>query len=178
MEGRFLQADDFAGLREEAVRAKAQGVGAVFVDEGPLGDPIVLAAGLSAVVTDVLVGARLRPAEDARHPALLARDFTSLDLVSGGRSVWCLMPPFTPADRLVETVRLCRALWREGDVTSEGPHFRVQAALNRARPASAESPMVALDLTESDDVPIPLLALADAVLRPDGHHGSCRLERT
>lgn len=160
------------------MRAKAQGVGAVFVDEGLLGDPIVLAAGLTAVVADVLVGVRLRPAEGVRHPAMLSRDFTSLDLISRGRSVLCLMPPFAPADRLVEGVRLCRALWREGDVISAGPYFQVHAALNRARPAGADSPLVALDLTESDDVPGPLLDLADVVLRPDGHHGSCRLERT
>ena len=176
MEGRFLQAGNVAGLRDEAVSAKAQGMGVVFVDEGPLGDPIVLAAALSPLVPDILIGARLQLAE-GRHPAMLARDFACLDLISEGRSVLCLMPPFTPIERAVEAVRLCRALWRPGDVTSEGPYFQVDAALNRARPASTDSPLVALDLTESDDVPAPLLDLADALVRVDGDYGSCRLER-
>lgn len=178
MEGRFLQAGDVAGLREQAVRAEADGVGAIFVADGPLGDPIVLAAGLGAAVPQVLLGARLQLGEDGRHPATLAREFTSLDLVLGGRSVLCLLPPFTPADRLIEAVRLCRALWGEGDVTRDGPHFRVRAAVNRARPASADSPLVALDLTESDEVPPALVGLADVLLRPDRDHGACRLEYT
>lgn len=178
MEGRFLQAGDVAGLREQAAGAEADGVGAVFVADGPLGDPIVLAAGLGAAVPHVLLGARLQLGKDGRHPAMLAREFTSLDLVLGGRSALCLLPPFTPTERLIEAVRLCRALWREGDVTSDGPHFRVRAAVNRARPASVDSPLVALDLTESDEVPVSLVALADILLRPDRDRCSCRLEYT
>ena len=125
MDGRFLQAGDVAGLRAQAVSAEAQGAGVLFVSEGPLGDPIVLAAGLGPSVPRVLLGARLGLAPDGRHPALLARDMTSLDLVCGGRSVLCFTPPFD--DRLAEAITLCRAMWQDGEVASDGPCSRCPA---------------------------------------------------
>ena len=50
VEGRFLQADDMAGLRSQALEAESADVDALFVSEAPLGDPVVLAAALSGVV--------------------------------------------------------------------------------------------------------------------------------
>ena len=164
MEGRFLRAGDTAGLRAEATRAGAEGVAAVFLSETALGDPIVLAAGLAPLVPRVLLGARVVWDREARHPALLARDVISLDLVCGGRSVLCFAPPFTEA--LVEVISLCRALWLAGEAVHEGPDFPVQAAATRARPAGEESPQIALDLTAGDEVPSFLVAAADLLLRP------------
>jgi alkanesulfonate monooxygenase SsuD/methylene tetrahydromethanopterin reductase-like flavin-dependent oxidoreductase (luciferase family) len=158
VDARFLQAGDVAGLRAEAVRAAADGADVLFVGRGILGDPFVLAAGLSLSVPRALVGVRLGLSEDGRHPAMLAREVTSLDLVCGGRSVLCFMPPFD--DRLAEAIALCRALWREGEADSTGPHFPVHAALNRPRPVGGGSPLVALDLTGGDDPPE---VLSDAV---------------
>jgi alkanesulfonate monooxygenase SsuD/methylene tetrahydromethanopterin reductase-like flavin-dependent oxidoreductase (luciferase family) len=175
VDARFLQAGDLAGLRAEATRAEAQGAAAVFLREGPLGDPIVLAAGLGPVVPRLLLGVRISLTPAGRHPALLARDATSLDLVCGGRSVLCFAPPFT--DDLPEAIALCRALWRAGEVVSEGPCFPVHAAANRARPVTAGSPLVALDLT-ADELPAFLAGTADLLLRPSGGPAAvCRLER-
>jgi len=173
VEGRFLQAEDAAHLREEAARAEAGGCDAVFVGEGPLGDPVVLAAGLSPAVPRVLLGVRLALAGDSRHPAVLARDLTALDLVCGGRSVLCFVPPFD--DALMEAVALCRALWREGEATSDGPCFPVHAAVNRPRPAGETSPLVALDLTGGEEPVAPLGAAADLLLRPTDDPAVCRL---
>ena len=89
--------------------------------------------GLAPLVPRVLLGARVVWGREARHPALLARDVISLDLVCGGRSVLCFAPPFTEA--LVEVISLCRALWLTGEAVHEGPDFPVQAAATRARPA-------------------------------------------
>ena len=50
---------------------------------------------------------------------MLARELTSLDLVCGGRSVLCFMPPFD--DRLAEAVALCRDMWRDGEAVSARP---------------------------------------------------------
>jgi alkanesulfonate monooxygenase SsuD/methylene tetrahydromethanopterin reductase-like flavin-dependent oxidoreductase (luciferase family) len=177
VEGRFLRAPDVAGLRREAVRAESDGVDAVFVSEGPLGDPVVLAAGLSDSATAVMIGARVHLADGGRHPAMLARDLTSLDLVSGGRSVLCFRPPFDPAERLAEAIALCRALWHDDDGTTEGTYFRVKAPKNRARPATSSSPLVALDLSASVDAPASLTVLADLVLRADSETGWVRMER-
>jgi alkanesulfonate monooxygenase SsuD/methylene tetrahydromethanopterin reductase-like flavin-dependent oxidoreductase (luciferase family) len=175
VEGRFLQAQDTAGLRAEATRAGAEGAAAVFLSQSALGDPIVLAAGLAPLVPRVLLGARFELARQERHPAMLARDMTCLDLLSGGRSVLCFAPPFT--EPLVEAIHLCRALWRAGEAVQGGPRFPVRAAANRARPAGEGSPLIALDLTAGDELPGFLVGSADLLLRPTAASpAACRLE--
>jgi alkanesulfonate monooxygenase SsuD/methylene tetrahydromethanopterin reductase-like flavin-dependent oxidoreductase (luciferase family) len=167
-----------AGLRAEATRAQAQGAAAVFLSDGPLGDPFVVAAGLAPVLSGVLLGARTRLSPEGRHPAMLAREVTSMDLVSGSRSVLCFVPPFT--DALPEAIDLCRALWRPGVVDSRGPAFPVRAAASRPRPVGTGSPRIALDLTAGDEVPAFLAGAADLLLRPIAGAtrtaGACRLE--
>jgi Luciferase-like monooxygenase len=176
VEGRFLQATDAAGLRAEATRVAAQGVGAVFLSEGALGDPIVLAAGLSSCVPDLLLGVRIGLGPAGRHPAMVARDLASLDLVCGGRTILCFAPPYE-GEALAEAVALCRALWRAGDLVSEGPLFPVVAPAGRARPAGAQSPLIAFDLTSGDTVPAPVIHAVDVLLRPiPDIGGACRLE--
>jgi alkanesulfonate monooxygenase SsuD/methylene tetrahydromethanopterin reductase-like flavin-dependent oxidoreductase (luciferase family) len=176
VEGRFLQAVDVAALRRQATQAAAEGAAAVFLRRGPQGDPIVLAAGLGPVLPDVLLGVRIELGPAERHPAMLARDLTSLDLACGGRSVLCFAPPFT--EPLAEAVLLCRALWRAGEVVSDGPCFPVQAAASRTRPAGDHSPLIAFDLTGGDELPAFLAAAGDLVLRPlTGQPDACGLER-
>ena len=175
MNGRFLQGADVAGLRSEATHAAEQGAVAVFLSQGPVGDPIVLAAGLSSSVPGVLLGVRMELGPSERHPAVLARDVTSLDLVCGGRSVLCFAPPFDEA--LAEAVLLCRALWRAGELDSRGPHFPVRAATNRARPAGDQSPLIAFDLTAGDKLPATVAGAADLLLRAAADAPDvCRLE--
>jgi alkanesulfonate monooxygenase SsuD/methylene tetrahydromethanopterin reductase-like flavin-dependent oxidoreductase (luciferase family) len=176
MNGRFLRGADAAGLRAEAARAAEQGAGAVFVRQGPLGDPIVLAAGLSSSVPGLLLGVRMALGPAERHPALLARDVTSLDLVCGGRSVLCFAPPFD--EPLQEAVFLCRALWRAGELESDGPRFPVRAPAARARPAGDHSPLIAFDLTGGDELPVSVAGSGDIALHAHGDDPEdCRLER-
>jgi alkanesulfonate monooxygenase SsuD/methylene tetrahydromethanopterin reductase-like flavin-dependent oxidoreductase (luciferase family) len=175
VDARFLQAGDVAGLRAEAERAGADGADVIFVSRGTLGDPFVLAAGLSLSVPRALVGVRLGLSEDGRHPAILAREVTSLDLVCGGRSVLCFTPPFD--GRLAEAIALCRALWREGEADSTGPHFPVHAAVNRPRPAGTGSPLVALDLTGGDELPDVLADVADLLVHGTDDAAVGRVER-
>jgi alkanesulfonate monooxygenase SsuD/methylene tetrahydromethanopterin reductase-like flavin-dependent oxidoreductase (luciferase family) len=164
VEGRFLQASTVTELRERALRATHDGAAAVLVGQGPLGDPFVLAAGLGASVPETWVGVRFALRKDARHPAMLARDMTSLDLVTGGRSALCFEPPFT--DDLAEAIALCRALWRPGVVESEGPTYPAQTPATRARPLSESSPLVGLDLTTGESVPSSFSHIADLLLHP------------
>ena len=163
VQGWSLEADDVAGLREEAVRAEGDGAGAVFLSCGRLGDPFVLAAALSPMVRRVLLGVRVRLSDTERHPTMLAREVTSLDLVCEGRAVLCFLPPFT--DRVGEAITLCRALWRDGVVEHGGPEYRVEGAVNRPRPPGS-GPRVALDLTEAGIVPPDrIVSAADLLLR-------------
>jgi alkanesulfonate monooxygenase SsuD/methylene tetrahydromethanopterin reductase-like flavin-dependent oxidoreductase (luciferase family) len=174
-----LQATDLAALRAEAVRAKEEGIEVVLVGPGPLGDPFVLLAGLSAAVPGLMLAARVVLVEDGRHPTLLAREATSLDLVDGGRTVLCFGPPF--GDGLDEAIGICRSMWREGMATSEGPVFPVAGALNRPGPAGDGSPLIALDLTGpgARDEAGGSAALADmVVVREEAGDGAVwRLER-
>jgi alkanesulfonate monooxygenase SsuD/methylene tetrahydromethanopterin reductase-like flavin-dependent oxidoreductase (luciferase family) len=171
---------DVAGLRAEAARAQQEGVGAVLLARGPLGDPFVLLAGLSGAVPDVLLGVQVvLGGEDGeeRHPALLAREATSLDLVDGGRTVLCFGPPF--GEGLGEAIELCRAMWREGTAVTDGPVYPVPGAVNRPMPASARSPLIAVDLREPGAREEAGGAAASAdliVLRGDGGGAACRLE--
>jgi alkanesulfonate monooxygenase SsuD/methylene tetrahydromethanopterin reductase-like flavin-dependent oxidoreductase (luciferase family) len=148
----------------------------VFLGESLLGDPIVLAAGLAQGVPRMLLGIRIELGRRERHPAMLARDMTCLDLVCGGRSVLCFAPPFT--EPLAEAIALCRALWLPGEAVHGGPDFPVQAAANRARPAGLQSPLIALDLSAGGALPEFLAGAADLLLWPiAGSPGACRLER-
>lgn len=177
VEAHLLEAGDVTTLREQAVRAAAGGAAAVLATEGPLGDPLVLVAGLAAAVPAVQLGVRVTLSGQGRHPAMLARDMTSLDLVCGGRSFVCFRPPF--AGPAAEAITLCRALWREGEVTSVGSQYPIRAARNRARPADGDvSPLVALDLTGGDAMPDSLRGLVDLVLRPTADPAVRLMERT
>jgi alkanesulfonate monooxygenase SsuD/methylene tetrahydromethanopterin reductase-like flavin-dependent oxidoreductase (luciferase family) len=174
-----LQANDLASLRAEAARAKEEGVEAVMVGRGPLGDPFVLLAGLNDDILGLTLAARVVLGEDGRHPTLLAREATSLDLVDGGRTLVCFGPPFGKG--LDEAIGICRAMWREGTATSEGPVYPVADALNRPAPARGGSPLIALDLTApgARDEAGGRAALADMVVVRDeaGDGATWRLER-
>jgi alkanesulfonate monooxygenase SsuD/methylene tetrahydromethanopterin reductase-like flavin-dependent oxidoreductase (luciferase family) len=174
-----LQANDLASLRAEAARAKEEGVEAVMVGRGPLGDPFVLLAGLNDDILGLTLAARVVLGEDGRHPTLLAREATSLDLVDGGRTLVCFGPPFGKG--LDEAIGICRAMWREGTATSEGPVYPVADALNRPAPAGEGSPLIALDLTApgARDEAGGRAALADMVVVRDeaGDGAAWRLER-
>lgn len=176
---RLLQAQDLEALRAEAVRAKDEGVGAVLVGSGPLGDPFVLLAGLSEAVPGLTLAARVVLGEDGRHPTLLAREATSLDLVDGGRTVLCFAPPF--GEGLDEAIGICRAMWREGTATNEGAVYPVADAVNRPGPAGEDSPLIALDLSGpgARDEAGGSAALADMVVvrEVEGDGAVLRLER-
>jgi alkanesulfonate monooxygenase SsuD/methylene tetrahydromethanopterin reductase-like flavin-dependent oxidoreductase (luciferase family) len=177
VEGRFLRADDVSLLRQQAMEAEEDGTGAIVVSDGSLGDPFVQAAALSAFVRHALVGVRVALLDGERHPTMLARECTALDLLCGGRSVLCFGPPFTDLEGLEEALALCRAMWRHGKAIGPGPRYPVPDAVNRPQPATATSPRLALDLTGPEAGGAAGLAGAvDLVLRPTGRADFCLLE--
>jgi len=167
VEGRFLHEPSVAALHTAARQAEFEGIHAVFLTDGPLGDAMVLAAGLSGWTTELLLGVRTGVGQSTRrHPTLLAREMTTLDLISGGRALLSFTPPFTAAT--VEAMALCRQMWRDGFASSEGPLFPVPGAVNRPRPDTVNGPPIALDLTDGSDVPPGWVTLADFLLMPHG----------
>src|SRR5438874_2393308 len=93
-----------------------------------------------------------------RNPALLAKEVTTLDIISSGRAVlgigaaWYdvehegLGVDFPPAgerlSRLEEAVQICRAMFREERPTFEGRYYRIREAVNIPRPVQAGGPPI------------------------------------
>jgi alkanesulfonate monooxygenase SsuD/methylene tetrahydromethanopterin reductase-like flavin-dependent oxidoreductase (luciferase family) len=167
VEGLFLVEPDIAALRRAAEQAHRDGLDAVFLRDGPLGDAIVLATALGTWVDGLLLGVRVDLATRThRHPTILAREMTTFDRVCGGRAVLAFVAPFTEAT--AEAVALCRDMWTNGIGVGTGPHYPAAGAVNRPLPLRPGGPPIALDLTDGS-VPVPaLLARCDLVLVPSG----------
>jgi alkanesulfonate monooxygenase SsuD/methylene tetrahydromethanopterin reductase-like flavin-dependent oxidoreductase (luciferase family) len=154
-----------AALGAAAARAAADGMSAIFLTTGPLGDAITLAAALGVATPEILLGIRTNlGTEPHRHPTVLARDMTALDLVSGGRALLAFAAPFS--DAVGEAMELCRSMWRQGIAASEGPHYPVAGAINRPPPRQVGGPRLALDLTDGTPAGAALMRQADLLLVP------------
>jgi F420-dependent oxidoreductase-like protein len=92
-----------------------------------------------------------------RHPAVLAKAITAIDLISGGRAAmgigagWAEIeyqaygldfpPVATRMDQLEEGVAVLRGLLHDEETTFEGTWFRVRAARNEPRPIQPRLPI-------------------------------------
>jgi probable F420-dependent oxidoreductase len=136
MEGRH----DAASLLALAERAEALGYASVWVGDSvlarPRHDPLTLLAAVAARVPRVMLGtAVLLPA--LRNPVLLAHQVATLDQVSQGRLILgvgiardvpniraefaaCGVPFEKRVGRMMEGLRLCRALWSGEPVDWDG----------------------------------------------------------
>jgi F420-dependent oxidoreductase-like protein len=93
-----------------------------------------------------------------RHPGLLAKTVTTLDVLSGGRAelglgaAWYerehrgLGVPFPPLseryERLEETLQICLQMWSDDDGPFEGKHFQLAETLCSPRPVSTPRPQI------------------------------------
>src|SRR5438270_5627169 len=93
-----------------------------------------------------------------RNPALLAKEVTTLDIVSSGRAVlgigaaWYdvehegLGVDFPPVpermDRLEEAVQICRLLFTEDRPSFDGRYYRIKEARNLPRPVQPGGPKI------------------------------------
>lgn len=132
---------DLEGWRAVAVAVEASRAGAVWIPAGE-DDPCTLAGSLVPVTTSVLLGVVTGCAATDRHPSVLARDATALDVLSGGRAAVL----FTGDDvgRLAEAVDVCRLLFTEDSPSYRGRHFVLEGAANRPSPVRAGGPPIAV----------------------------------
>ena len=93
-----------------------------------------------------------------RHPGLLAKTVTTLDILSGGRAqlgigaAWYerehlgLGVPFPSVrerfERLEETLQICRQLWSDDDGPYEGRHYQLAETICSPRPLQQPSPRI------------------------------------
>lgn len=91
-----------------------------------------------------------------RHPGLLAKTATTLDVLSGGRSLLGmgaasyerehtgLGVPFPPIaerfERLEEAIQIVSQMWSDEDGPYDGRHYRLAETLNRPQPISRPHP--------------------------------------
>jgi F420-dependent oxidoreductase-like protein len=93
-----------------------------------------------------------------RHPGLLAKIVTTLDVLSGGRALlglgaaWYerehlgLGVPFPPVaerfERLEEALQVCRQMWSDDDGPYDGRHYRLAETICSPRPVRTPHPPV------------------------------------
>jgi F420-dependent oxidoreductase-like protein len=93
-----------------------------------------------------------------RNPALLAKQVTALDVISGGRAILGIgaawfdtehqglgfaFPPLSERfERLEEALQICRAMFTEEAPSFEGHHYRIDKAVNRPRPVQPGGPPI------------------------------------
>ncbi|CAN5548786.1 TIGR03560 family F420-dependent LLM class oxidoreductase [soil metagenome] len=95
-----------------------------------------------------------------RHPGLLAKIVTTLDVLSGGRAFlgigagWyerehrALGVPFPPIaerfERLDETLQICRQMWSDDDGPYDGVHYRLAETICSPRPIQQPGPPIVI----------------------------------
>ena len=145
--------------REVAKRAEALGYDTLLMPDhitDQLAPMPALAAAASAT-TALRVGSFVFD-NDYRNPVMLAKEATTLDLLSDGRLEFGLGagwntsdyrqlgikydPPKIRVDRMEEALALIKRLWTEERVTHEGTHYRVRDATVLPRPTQRPHPPV------------------------------------
>jgi F420-dependent oxidoreductase-like protein len=170
---RFDWAGDHAsvgpGVADLAKRAEALGVRTLsFMDHyfqmdrmAPAEHPMLEGYTALGFVAGLTARLRLRllvTGVTYRHPGLLAKTVTTLDVLSGGRAelgigaAWYerehlgLGVPFPPLaerfERLEETIRICLQMWSDDDGPYEGKHYRLAETLCRPQPVSSPRPRI------------------------------------
>jgi F420-dependent oxidoreductase-like protein len=125
--------------------------------EQPMLEGYALLGALAASTTRVALGT-LVTGVTYRNPAMLAKQVTTLDVISGGRAIlgigaaWHdiehvgLGFDFPPArerlDRLEEAVEICRAMFTQEAPTFQGRYYRIEAARNVPRPLRGDIPIM------------------------------------
>ena len=144
-------------------------------------DPVVALSFAAAVTSRVRLGSATVCAPYL-PPVMLAKQFASLDVVSGGRLDVGMGLGWAPeefaaldvpmqgrGDRLEETVACLRALWGPDPVSFEGPHAHVPSARFEPKPVQRQGPPILLGATAE-------VALRRAGRIADGWISSSRFE--
>jgi F420-dependent oxidoreductase-like protein len=164
---------DSAGLFERvaqaAVAAEESGFDSIWVmdhffqiptvgqKDEPMFEAYTLLGALAARTARARLGAMVSGVT-YRNPALLAKQVTALDVLSGGRAVLGIgaawfddeheglgftFPPLSERfERLEEALQICRAMFDEEAASFEGTHYRIHEAVNRPRPVQPGGPPI------------------------------------
>ena len=156
-------------LADIAQRAEQGGVDRISVMDhvwqiGPIGPPdhemleAYTALGWLAAKTERAKLLTMVTAVVYREPGLLAKAMSTLDVLSGGRSIlgigaaWNedesrgLGLPFPPTaerfERLEEAIRICLQMWSDDDGSFDGKHYHLARTLNSPQPLARPRPPI------------------------------------
>jgi len=156
-------------LADIAQRAEQGGVDRISVMDhvwqiGPIGPPhhemleAYTALGWLAAKTERVKLLTMVTAVVYREPGLLAKAMSTLDVLSGGRSIlgigaaWNedesrgLGLPFPPTaerfERLEEAIRICLQMWSDDDGPFDGKHYHLARTLNSPQPLTRPRPPI------------------------------------
>lgn len=112
--------------------------------EGEGIDPTPLLGAIAGATSTIGLGVMVRPSR-GRHPSVVARDMTTVDILSGGRAAVAVVEEGGgPLDleRVVEAASLLHQLFTEEAVTVAGQFYEVAELTTRPRPVSPGGPPV------------------------------------
>ncbi|WP_345400647.1 TIGR03621 family F420-dependent LLM class oxidoreductase [Nonomuraea salmonea] len=183
------QAESGRAWAEKARRLEGAGFDVLLVPDHLTGDRFAPIAALTAAAcaTGRLRVGTLVFANDFRHPAVLAKEAATLDVLSGGRlevgigTGWMaadyagaglrLEPPGVRVERLGEALTVLKGLWGDGPFSFDGRHYRVTGLDQRPKPVQRPRPplvigaggarMLRLAAREADVVNLALRVLPD-----------------
>jgi probable F420-dependent oxidoreductase len=111
-----------------------------------------------ALATSTLRVASLVFDNDFRHPALLAKEAATIDVLTGGRFEFGIgagwhkqeydqvgipfEPPLVRVRRMQEAVHIIKAIWSEGPVTFSGRHYKIAGLTGSPRPVQRPHPPI------------------------------------
>jgi len=126
------------------------------IDE-PMFEAYTLLGGLAARTKSARLGTMVTGVT-YRNPALLAKEVTALDVLSGGRAVLGIgaawfqeehdalgfaFPPLTERfERLEEALIICRSMFTEDAPSFKGRYYQIAGAMNRPRPLQHGGPPI------------------------------------
>jgi probable F420-dependent oxidoreductase len=153
------QAASRVDWEEKARRAEALGYATLVMPDhflNPL-TPVPALAAAAAVTTTLRIGSIVF-SNDYRHPALLAKEAATLDLLSGGRFEFGLGAgwlkteydqagiTFDPAgvriERMTEALAVIRGLWSNGPFSFAGRHYAIDGLDGQPKPVQQPHPPI------------------------------------
>jgi F420-dependent oxidoreductase-like protein len=155
--GRIAEIVDDGGFSALSVMDHWFQMDAYFEAEEPMLEGYTTLGYLAAKTSRVRLGL-LVTGVTYRHPGLLAKTVTTLDILSGGRAelgigaAWYerehvgLGVPYPPVaerfERLEEALQICLQMWSDNTGPYEGTHYRLAETLNSPQPIQQPHPPI------------------------------------
>jgi alkanesulfonate monooxygenase SsuD/methylene tetrahydromethanopterin reductase-like flavin-dependent oxidoreductase (luciferase family) len=127
---------------EVAAAAERAGADSLWVRDDGGREAYTMLGALAACTSAALLGALVTDVTQ-RNPAIIAKQVTTIDLLSHGRAVLAI----GGADEahVEEALVICRAMFRDEHPAFEGRHYRIAGALNLPLPAQPGGPPILVD---------------------------------